>query len=723
MESTAQIKPMGKVPNIYVETASLTEGEIPKEAIPVTATHPSPLQYWKEVARYVLYEEVYDDEAEVFDNAQCPAVPHHVLEKLLSILRDELEVVRSDSYEYEDLVADIVAHAKLRKYITTDRHVKKMESTLLASRWHPDISPSQNRTMTALRRRVSISLKTEEDNELTNKTLTKCLSRNCEACSIMIGQVSYLKKDLYLLVQVAANPPPKLTGLVEVDVGTRFIFLALTHKLSDQSFLFQLSRCLASILGDPRFLKCLYQSQKNEEFFKAALKSRKEMNVISTRYGDIVNKTGGIELPQTNLTEVQFDRRDLVFDVGSDDLEEEKVADFDVTVQEDKLLHCTPRAFKRFCPPFKELCQGLVELAKRMPGDYIDAFKKKNIGTVLSSILFIYFVVFAPSITFGTLMLNEVNQSYNISLNILATGVITVVFVLLAGQPLSSIGPSGPNFIIETVIAMLATKMKTDYQVFRFWIGIYIAAFGVLLISLNLSSLVIYARRSLEELFSGFISLFLILKALFSMFKVIPQNIPQPEKPEDLIKASRAAVHLFLAFCMLTFSIFINKLKGSHYFRRKMRYWLGAFNVPLGIIFVSIMAALFFSSYPVVKLNIPPAVHADPSSWVNVIDFAKINNYQSASPVTIHISAFIIGGLTSLLIFTEIALNSITALKPKAKKPSPFVIDHVLTVVVFPLTCCIVGWPFMSGVPVRTIANTMALVQVDPHPPPGKPAE
>nr|CUU98357.1 hypothetical transcript [Hymenolepis microstoma] len=29
----------------------------------------------------------------------------------------------------------------------------------------------------------------------------------------------------------------------------------------------------------------------------------------------------------------------------------------------------------------------------------------------------------------------------------------------------------------------------------------------------------------------------------------------------------------------------------------------------------------------------------------------------------------------------------------------------------------------MSGVPVRTIANTMALVQLDPHPPPGKPAE
>ncbi|VDN97679.1 unnamed protein product [Rodentolepis nana] len=91
-ESISQGKSTGleerELPNIYVETVSLTEGEIPREAIPMTTTSPSPFQYWKEVARYVLYEEIYDDEAEVFNNAQCPTVPYHVLEKLLIILRD-----------------------------------------------------------------------------------------------------------------------------------------------------------------------------------------------------------------------------------------------------------------------------------------------------------------------------------------------------------------------------------------------------------------------------------------------------------------------------------------------------------------------------------------------------------------------------------------------------------------------------------------------------------
>lgn len=46
------------------------------------------------------------------------------------------------------------------------------------------------------------------------------------------------------------------------------------------------------------------------------------------------------------------------------------------------------------------------------------------------------------------------------------------------------------------------------------------SAFGLILIAMNLSPMVTYARRSLEELFSSFISIFLISKSIFSMFKV-----------------------------------------------------------------------------------------------------------------------------------------------------------------------------------------------------------
>lgn len=54
---------------------------------------------------------------------------------------------------------------------------------------------------------------------------------------------------------------------------------------------------------------------------------------------------------------------------------------------------------------------------------------------------------------FYYILVNEVNDSFNISLSIFAAGIFTIIFSLCGGQPLSSIGPSGPGFILETVIA------------------------------------------------------------------------------------------------------------------------------------------------------------------------------------------------------------------------------------------------------------------------------
>ncbi|BHF66341.1 Anion exchange protein 3 [Sparganum proliferum] len=63
----------------------------------------------------------------------------------------------------------------------------------------------------------------------------------------------------------------------------------------------------------------------------------------------------------------------------------------------------------------------------------------------------------------------------------------------------------------------------------------------------------------------------------------------------------------------------------------------------------------------------------------------------------------------------------IVPLRGLSKKPSPIVVDHVLTNIVFPLLALLLGMPVMSGVPIRTIANMVALAKMEPHPAPGKP--
>ncbi|VDN16406.1 unnamed protein product [Dibothriocephalus latus] len=137
--------------------------------------------------------------------------------------------------------------------------------------------------------------------------------------------------------------------------------------------------------------------------FQAAYKFSKRMMIVPSH--PAVVKGSGIPV-RPRKSSVNFERTDLVF--------EDYAADYAANNQQNAVVDdkgetpappkCSFSFCKRLCPPFKELVQGTKVLAERMPSDYIDAFTKDNVGTMLSSILFIYFVVFGPAITFGNLM-------------------------------------------------------------------------------------------------------------------------------------------------------------------------------------------------------------------------------------------------------------------------------------------------------------------------------
>ncbi|VDD79139.1 unnamed protein product [Mesocestoides corti] len=684
---------------LFTEISQLSYGEVPRGAIAITSSGSPPNTFWREVARYVLYEEVFDDDLKQFNTPQYPSISYQYFDRLCNIFNKDsgdslqspnlffflldMKLLNSAAKTSESLMAEIANFAADDACLARANDAEALLTTLLAYRWHPQVNPRQGIyrlprfSVTGPGRRISLVSRAEAVSDLTNKYLSVCLPRHSESCNIMIGRLKCLTKPLFLLVRILNEQTTNITGLVEVDVPLRFVLLLITPSSSEEKDLHQIGRCFASMLNDQKFLADLYRVQKPADLYQSAISFRKNMIVLSSGLPEVLNHSGGIDVPIAYYNEVYFERSDLVFEDYAADMSNRQFLDSDVGHKSGKMHFCSKHSFQRLWPPFNELVKGVKVFASRLPSDYTDAFTKDNVGTMLSSILFIYFVVFGPAITFGTLMINEVHPNYAISLNIFATGIFTVLYSLLAGQPLGSIGPSGPGFILETVIALVSSEALITFAVPQ-----------------DVS---------------------------------IPVNVNDTEELQSALQsnqtASKAAANLFLATCMLIFSILINKLKRSHFFRRKFRYWIGAFNVPLGIVFVTLVEYTFFSSYNVQKLDIPAASENDPNEWVNVIDISKVINFTQPSPAVLHGLALLLGFFFALLVFTETALNSVTALKPKAKKPSPFVMDHVLTVVLFPLISCTLGWPFMSGVPVRTIANTMALVKVDPHPPPGKPAE
>ncbi|VDL89905.1 unnamed protein product [Schistocephalus solidus] len=351
--------------------------------------------------------------------------------------------------------------------------------------------------------------------------------------------------------------------------------------------------------------------------------------------------------------------------------EEEETADYESVAFTDQIKSVPGRCFHRLCPPLRDLVFGLIAVVKRYPSDFKDAFVNGNASVAFGSILFVYFVIFSPAITFGTLMTTQVNPAYSVSNSILTSGFTTILYSLLAGQPIAIIGPSGPGFIMEKLIAREAEEMKMDYFVFRAWVLIYAIVMGFVLLSLNLSELAMHAKKSMEELFSAFISGFLIIKAMFSLLRV--------------------------------------------------RFWVGAMNVPLGMIAMSAINRIFFWAYNIKRLKIPSATQLNYSTWFNIPDFANMTNYGTASGSYVHGRAVILGFIFGFLIFVEIALNSIVPLRGLSKKRSPIVVDHVLCVILFPIMALCLGLPIMSGVPIRTIANMVALAKLESHPAPGKP--
>jgi MFS superfamily sulfate permease-like transporter len=80
--------------------------------------------------------------------------------------------------------------------------------------------------------------------------------------------------------------------------------------------------------------------------------------------------------------------------------------------------------------------------------DFVDGISLQ----CLASILFMYFAVLAPVVTFGGL-LGEATENHISVVEALVGGMIVgVAYGLFSGQPLSILGPTGPILVFETIV-------------------------------------------------------------------------------------------------------------------------------------------------------------------------------------------------------------------------------------------------------------------------------
>ena len=100
-----------------------------------------------------------------------------------------------------------------------------------------------------------------------------------------------------------------------------------------------------------------------------------------------------------------------------------------------------------------------------------------------------------------------------------------VLFAVLAGQPLVILGTSWPLAMFEKILFLFSEKYNYPFLQFRFWIGIWVGIFCVVIIATNASYLVRLLTRFTKETFSVVLSLVFIFKA-FEKVWLINWNSP-----------------------------------------------------------------------------------------------------------------------------------------------------------------------------------------------------
>lgn len=70
----------------------------------------------------------------------------------------------------------------------------------------------------------------------------------------------------------------------------------------------------------------------------------------------------------------------------------------------------------------------------------------------LASVLFMYFAVLAPVVTFGGLLGEATENHISVIECLLGNMAVGVAYGFFSGQPLSILGPTGPIMVYEAII-------------------------------------------------------------------------------------------------------------------------------------------------------------------------------------------------------------------------------------------------------------------------------
>ncbi|XP_061678775.1 sodium bicarbonate cotransporter 3-like isoform X4 [Syngnathoides biaculeatus] len=366
---------------------------------------------------------------------------------------------------------------------------------------HPNSVPNYLDSEKAVERRpskVGVSRESSSvDFSKVDMNFMKKIPPGAEASNVLVGEVDFLEKPIIAFVRL--SPAVLITGLTEVPVPTRFLFLLLgPHGKGPQYH--EIGRSMATLMTDEIFHDVAYKAKDRTDLLSGIDEFLDQVTVLPPGEWD---PTIRIEPPKNVPSQLKRKRPSHPNGTASPAGELEKEDDHHVGPE----LQRTGRIFG-----------GLILDIKRKAPFYWSDIRDSLSLQCLASILFLYCACMSPVITFGGLLGEATKGNISAIESLFGASLTGVAYSLFAGQPLTILGSTGPVLVFEKILFKFCADYGLSYLSLRTSIGLWTAFLCLVLVATDASSLVCYITRFTEEAFAALICIIFIYEALEKLF-------------------------------------------------------------------------------------------------------------------------------------------------------------------------------------------------------------
>ncbi|XP_032807288.2 sodium-driven chloride bicarbonate exchanger-like isoform X10 [Petromyzon marinus] len=564
------------------------------------------------------------------------------------------------------------------------------------------------------------------------------IPQGAEASNVLVGEVDFLERPVIAFVRL--SPAVLLSGLAEVPIPTRFLFILLGPSGKATQY-HEIGRSIATLMSDEIFSDVAYKAKDRKDLLSGIDEFLDQVTVLPPGEWDPSIR---IEPPK-NVPSQEKRKLPSLVNGASQALEPEHESH-----GAGPELQRTGRIFG-----------GLVRDIKRKIPFYWSDYRDSLNLQCIASFLFLYCACMSPVITFGGLLGEATEGRISAIESLFGASMTGIAYSLFAGQPLTILGSTGPVLVFEKILYKFCKDYNLSYLSLRACIGLWTAFLCLLLVATDASSLVCYITRFTEEAFASLICIIFIYEALEKLVHLgetyevnmhadpelltqyscvcVEPSVPSNETLDAWSNMNHSAdsipwgnltvskcleLHgqfvgtacghhgpyipdvlfwsIILFFATFFLSGFLKQFKTMRYFPTKVRSTVSDFAVFLTIL--SMVVIDYFLGIPSPKLQVPSEFKPtrDDRGWI--VDPIGPNPWWTI------LAAAIPALLCTILVFMDQQITAviINRKEHKLKKGCGYHLD-LLWVAIMLAVCSIMGLPWFVAATVLSISHVNSL--------------